>query len=147
MKLLIVEDQSPPLRALEGAVKAILPKYCSGFSPQDYDVARCYTQAEELISSHGYDLILLDHRMPCEDTDNLEQDDFRAFCDKLENIGYGLIPLIKEKSPSAVIIGTSSLSAEELRRFPLPEYQLDKVRAFQQLESLLVKIGYTQEKL
>lgn len=147
MKLLIVEDQSPPLRALEGAIKAILPKYCPGFSPQDYDVARCYSQAEGLISSHSYDLILLDHRMPCEATGNLEQEDFQAFCDKLENIGYGLIPLIKEKSPSAVIIGTSSLSAGEMRRFPLPEYQLDKVMAFQGLEPLLVKMGYTKKTI
>jgi len=122
MKLLLVEDQGPPLRALEGAIKAILPKYCSGFSPQDYDVARCYAKAEELISSHSYDLILLDHRMPCQDTGELETEDFNAFCSRLENIGYGLIPLIKEKSPSAVIIGTSSLSAGELRRFSQPDY-------------------------
>jgi len=37
-----------------------------------------------------------------------------------------LIPLIRERNPSGLIIGTSSLSSSELRAFPQPDYVIKK---------------------
>lgn len=123
MKLLIVEDQEPSLEGLEKAVAKVCPQY---FPELSVEVARCYDDAKERISKGRYEIILLDHRMPREEVENLEKVDFDKFCASLENIGYLLIPYIREESPRAVIIGTSSLPPEELRGMPVPDYALRK---------------------
>ena len=99
----------------------------SGFSKGNYDVARCYADAQQRISKNDYQMVLLDNRMPYEDQGDLERTDFDRFCSSLENIGYTLIPVIKEKNPSTVIIGTSSLSKGELRGLPTPDYTMSKM--------------------
>jgi CheY-like chemotaxis protein len=132
-KLLIVEDQSFPLEALEAAVKSV------GFG--QYDVARCYSDAESRIQHNTYDLVLLDHRMPREIVCT-EEDDFDRFSASLENIGYGLIPSIKQRNPSAVVVGTSSLNPRDLCLFPRPDYIISKMpgQAGKDLERVLAEI-------
>ncbi len=79
-----------------------------------------------MLKEGNYDMIFLDHRMPVNDVGDLENTDFHAFCDKLSNIGYNLIPLIKKIQPNAVIVGTSSLDACDLRKYPAPDYVIKK---------------------
>jgi CheY-like chemotaxis protein len=131
--LLIVEDQSLPLEALEAAVKAV--------GLEKYDVARCYVDAECKIQHNTYDLVLLDHRMPRKVVCT-EEEDFDRFSRSLESIGYGLIPLIRERNPSAVVIGTSSLKQHETCQFPQPDYSISKRfgQAGKDLEAVLAKI-------
>ncbi len=123
MKLLIVEDQEPSLEGLEKTVAKVCLKY---FPKLSVEIARCYHDAKEKISRGEYGIILLDHRMPKEDVGNLEQVNYDKFCASLENIGYLLIPYIREKCPQAVIIGTSSASPEELKGMPAPDYTTRK---------------------
>ncbi|MBI4170270.1 MAG: hypothetical protein HY514_01130 [Candidatus Aenigmarchaeota archaeon] len=141
-KILIVEDQSRPLEALEFAVNKVMPAHYAGFSKGDYDVARCYADTKRRISESNYQMVLLDNRMPYEDQGDLERTDFDRFCSSLENIGYALIPVIKEKNPNTVIVGTSSLSKGELRGLPTPDYTMSKMwgDAETDLESVLNKI-------
>ena len=142
MKLLIVEDQMYTLEALELAVQEAGPKY--GF--EKHDVARCYDRAKEMIESDSYKVILLDHRMPKEDQGTLEKTNSRKFRSRLQDIGYGLIPLIRAKDPETVIIGTSSMmmdpssmSPAEIRAYKLPDHQIDKTssRLKKDLEKIL----------
>lgn len=121
--LLIVEDQKYPLMVLEGAVKSVGTKYFPGMK---YDVARCYNDAERMIQK-GYNVVLLDHRLPRENMGNLEDTDFRRFSDSLENIGYSLIGSIREYNPKTIVIGTSSLSAKKLRGQPVPDHVMSKM--------------------
>lgn len=123
MKLLLVEDQRMPLKTLGWAVAKVCPKY---FPEMSIDVARCYDDAKERIGREQYAVVLLDHRMPRKDIGDLEETDPAGFSASLENIGYSLILYIKEQCPTAVIIGTSSLSSEELRNMPAPDYTINK---------------------
>lgn len=134
MKLLIVEDQKYALMALERAVKKVMLSRCSGLS---YDVARCYQQAEELISTCNYDLVLLDHRMPYEHPGNLEEEDPARFSESLHDIGYGLLGKIKEKNPATIVIGTSS--QREIKGFLELDYQIDKAQAREDLERIAIE--------
>jgi hypothetical protein len=127
MELLIVEDQDGPLRALEFAVNKVMPSHYADFSKSSYDVVRCYADAQKRILENDYQMVLLDNRMPYEDQGDLEETDFDKFCSSLENIGYGLIPLIRERNPQAIVVGTSSLSARELRDHPSPDYTMTKM--------------------
>lgn len=123
-KILIVEDTSGTLEALESAVKRVVPKHFSGMT---YDVARCYNDASSLIEQNIYGIVLLDHRMPYDDVGDLEHSNFDGFCDRLENIGYSLIPQIKRKQPTTVVIGTSSLPKSDLPRQYQPDYTMSKM--------------------
>src|SRR3989344_1446865 len=116
MKTIIIEDQQYPLEALERAVKAV------GIS--QYDVAHHYVQARNFILKNTYDLVLLDHRMPYGDPGNLEQEDFSRFSDSLADLGYTLIPEIRVRMPTAVIVGTSS--ERNPRNLPCPDYKMRK---------------------
>jgi len=122
MKLLIVEDQRFPLKALDNAVRRVVPRYFPGFG---YDTARSYNEASSMIPA-GYEIILLDHRLPRENTGDLEDMNFEAFTEGLEEIGYSLIPGIKGLNPATVVIGTSSLSKRELGEAPSPDYTMGK---------------------
>lgn len=203
-RVLIVEDQGDPLRLLESVVKEIVPKYFPNFQAEetpilfrnygfrqaqiqclasrDYDIARSYNSARDMFSENKYGLILLDHRMPIEDSDEpiypferikmikkaneltkqingrcgkssiwyrplsdetepLREYDLRLreYSDKLQNIGYSLIPEIRRVNPSAIIIGTSSMK-RELGDFPSPDFSLSKLNAKQDLERILQEI-------
>ena len=122
-KVLIVEDQRDPLKAQESAVENVGKLYCPDLR---YDVARCYIDAEAMIP-RGYDIVLLDHRMPIKNMGDLENTDFKQYCRSLENIGYALIDKIKRVNPQTVVIGTSSLSEQELREQPAPDYVMSKM--------------------
>ena len=122
-KLLIVEDQSGPLEALEFAVKTVFPTYFTKFH---YDTARCYEDAQGMISNR-YDFILLDHQMPIRNVGNLEDTDFDSFSKSLRPVGYSLISEIKRYNPQTVIVGTSSLSLLELNDQPAPDYVMNKM--------------------
>ncbi|OGY48255.1 MAG: hypothetical protein A3D39_00120 [Candidatus Buchananbacteria bacterium RIFCSPHIGHO2_02_FULL_39_17] len=136
--ILIVEDQNGPLGALEFAINEVMPLYDAGFSNKKYDIARCYDDARNKILENNYALILLDNRMSYHDLGELEHTDFDRFCDSLQNIGYTLIPLIKERNQQTVIIGTSSLSAGELEDLPTPDYTMSKM--YGQAEDDLARI-------
>tara|TARA_Y100000310_G_scaffold319609_1_gene375071 strand:+ start:377 stop:802 length:426 start_codon:yes stop_codon:yes gene_type:complete len=122
MKILIVEDQHYPFELLSMVVKTLAENLFSSFS---IDVARYFNDAKQKIERNEYNIILLDHRMPRTDVGNLEDEDFQRFSNSLQNIGYSLIPLIREKNPKCVIIGTSSLRSE-LESFPNPDHKIDK---------------------
>lgn len=133
-KILIVEDQKWPLRALESAVQKIGPKY---LPEMNYDVARCFNDARKMIQG-GYDIVLLDHMMPLENITDLEETNFEKFTSSLESIGYSLINEIKGVNAKTIIVGTSSLSELELSDSPNPDYIISKKR--QNVEGDLNKI-------
>ena len=141
-KILVVEDQISPLDSIAYAIKKVifdeadaLPRignYSSEEVEQDLrkrkiDFARCYNEAIEYLNGEGdYDLVFLDHRMPYDNQTQLEKTDSRTFSDKMQDIGYQLIPSIRKFWPNAKIIGTSSLSEVKLKEFDNPHFYLDK---------------------
>jgi|SRR3989344_942625 len=133
-KILIVEDQSGPLEALEFAVRKVFPAYFPQFH---HDLVQCHEDAQRLIRS-GYDIILLDHIMPLKNMGNLEDIDFELFSKSLKPVGYSLINDIREQNPQTIVIGTSSLTASELRMQPPPDYVMSK--QWNQAEKDLVRI-------
>ena len=139
VKILIVEDQSGPLEALEFAVKTVLPVYSTEFH---YDIARCYEDAQRMLQNR-YDFVLLDHQMPIGNVGNLEDADFDSFSRSLRPVGYSLIDEIKRQNPQSVVIGTSSLSASELKRYPRPDYVMSKMwnKSERDLDNILSKIN------
>ena len=132
MKVLIVEDQKYPLESLEWAVKKFFASY---------SIAKSYNQASELIERDEFDVVFLDNRMPLEDQGDLEERDMRKFSESLENIGYTLIPMIKSRNPKVIVIGTSSMSKNELNGMPFPDYKMSKMwgDAERDLEAILRK--------
>jgi len=98
MKILIVEDQKGPLETLEFTVNKVMPTYFFDFTQNDYDVAKCYNDAQRRISDQDYELVLLDNRIPYEDQGDLEDVNMNKFSASLENIGYSLIPIIKRRN-------------------------------------------------
>ena len=141
MKLLIVEDQKWPLEALELAVNEVVPAHFPYFSKESYDVARCYNDAQRRISSGEYDIVLLDHRLPYEDQGDLESIDMNRFSAGLKNIGYSLIPVIKQRNPNTFVVGTSSLSREQ-DGIPMPDFTMSKGwrAARKELEEILKQV-------
>ena len=138
---LIVEDQSGQREALEYALDTVVPRYNSAYTPTCRKNATCYSEASAMIERESYDLILLDHRMPIQPTGTLEKDNFDLFSAQLTNVGYHLIPKIQKKCPQTLIIGTSSLSRQELREFPAPPQTISKMwgEAEQELDAVLKK--------
>ena len=138
-KLLIVEDQNGPLEALEFAIRKVSPTYFSQF---DYDIAKCYEDAQRLIQNN-YDVVLLDHVMPIKDVGDLEETDFDSFRKSLRQVGYSLIDEIKGQNSQTVVIGTSSLSASELRNHPVPDYVMSKMwnESERDLDNILSQIN------
>jgi DNA-binding NarL/FixJ family response regulator len=112
MPLLVVEDQEFPLECIKTRLRVVFPSVA-------YDVATCYNQAEALIQSKVYEVVLLDNRIPKDADSNY-----------LEEIGYGLIPSIRENSPDAVIIGTSTSNPAILRRLPNPDYLFEVIQKY-----------------
>jgi CheY-like chemotaxis protein len=126
LQILLIEDQKYPLEALEYVVTklATMPEY----SHLRYDVAKSYTAAVDALAQTEYDVVLLDNKLPRYDVGNLEDTNMRAFCDTLEYIGYTLVPFIQQGLPNALVIGTSSMTDDELKAHNLqkPTYSLDK---------------------
>lgn len=141
-KILIVEDQKGTLESLEFAVNTVIPKLHPDFQKGRYDVARCYSDSENMVNQNQYGLVLLDNRMPYNNQGDLEDTDFDAFCDSLEDLGYKLIPKIKQRNPNCIVVGTSSLSKNELRGMPAPDYKMSKMwgDAERDLENILKQI-------
>jgi len=139
-KILIVEDQKWPLRALNDAVNAVAPRHFIDYL--GHDTAKSYNDAQKLISARDYTLVLLDNRLPYENQGNLEDRDMHAFSSTLENIGYTLIPKIKERNSKTIVIGTSSMSKDELKGFPTPDFTMSKMygEAEENLEEILKKV-------
>ncbi|RME77471.1 hypothetical protein D6774_04280, partial [Candidatus Woesearchaeota archaeon] len=108
LNILIVEDQC--FEVLEEAVHAVAPNH---FSEHTCDLAKTYVEARQTLCEKQYDIILLDHRLPLE-----------TLGEYPENIGYSLIPSIKEQHPCTLIIGTSSLTASALRGAAQPDERL-----------------------
>ena len=130
-KVLVVEDQEMPWMMFKAALKAC------GIPPETVVRARCYSEAEEKIQSEKYDLIFLDHRMPMDDPGFTDSLDLKAFSGYLQEIGYGLLPLIATHQPQAVVVGTSSLSASERGSFGTPPHYISKLDLFDELPPLL----------
>ena len=144
-RILIVEDQKWTLKALENAVEKVIPKF---YSSHTCDVAKSYN---EVIGAMGnrYDLILLDHMMPIDNVGDLEDRDMYAFSETLRGIGYSLISVIYEViGRDTVIIGTSSLDADELRNEEKPMYTMSKMwnEAEKDLERILTNIENLEER-
>ncbi len=146
-RILIIEDQESPLEALENAVDKVMPKYFPSYNSEDREVVKCYNQAENKIRNYKYDFIFLDHRMPLNDLGDLERTNFDSFSSQLVNIGYSLIPIIKEYNSVAITIGTSSLSREELREFESPKHKISKMwgEAERDLENILRELKIKEE--
>lgn len=142
MKLLIVEDQRYPLEALEFAVDKVVPTHFPDFAPGSSDVVKCYNDAQRKVSDQEYDVVLLDNRMPYEDQGDLERRDMRKFSASLRNMGYSLISVIKDRNPDTVVIGTSSLSKDELKGMPAPDFTMSKMwgEAEAELEAILEQV-------
>ncbi len=160
-KILIIEDQTPTLDSISYSVKKVviceeeaLPRFGDYTSEEveqelrerGVDFARCYNEAQKHIlnQTKNYGLVFLDHRMPYENCVELERTDSRSFSDRMREIGYGLIPIIRQSHPNVKIIGTSSLSESKLRYFEKPDFYLDKssVRTIDKdLSAILKEIG------
>ena len=80
--------------------------------------------------------------MPYEHDEKLERDDLSSYSGTLVNYGYSLMPLIREKSPNVIIIGTSSLGRSELRSYGKPDFTMSKMwgEAGDELEVIVKEI-------
>jgi CheY-like chemotaxis protein len=113
--VLVVEDQEWPMMAIKDAMREAFTAL--DLTPEITYVTNFEAASAAIESEQKFDLVLLDHRMPRIDLGDLEDTDFDAFSRSLENIGYSLIPKIRELQPQSTIIGTSSMSSE-LRNYP-----------------------------
>ncbi|HRZ85442.1 MAG TPA: hypothetical protein P5277_01550 [Candidatus Paceibacterota bacterium] len=105
-KILVVEDMDLPLEALNIAIRLSVlrepkPIELSGDSQRELeergiDVVRTLEEARNYVEKSLYDLVLLDHNLPA------------RVGSPAEDIGYTLIPKIKERNPETYIVGTSS---------------------------------------
>lgn len=125
MKILVLEDQKYPLESLQIAINEVFPEFFPD-AKLELDIASSYNGAILLINANQYDFAFIDHRIPWNDLGNMEDEDFKRFSSLLEEVGYELIDEVKKTSPNVVVIGTSSLSEGELRRFPQPDYKISK---------------------
>lgn len=141
-KILIVEDQEAPKEALEHAVDTVVPRYYSAYAPTCRQLATCYSEAFDAVAKNTYNLVLLDHRMSIQPTGNLEDKNFDLFSAQLANVGYRLLPVILQKNPETLVIGTSSLSRHERSDVVAPQYAMSKMwgEAERDLDEVLRKV-------
>ncbi len=121
-KILVIEDQE----ACWGGYLFALTEE-RNIPLENVQRARWYTEAEEKLISDKYDVIFLDHRMPYNDPKCTDVSDFDAFSKHFQNIGYGLLPLIKEHQPEALIVGSSSLCKGEIGQYEIPLTTIKKL--------------------
>ncbi len=136
MRILVIEDQEMNWDLYE----TILARKCR-ISKEDITRARWYTEAERRIIDGFYDLVFLDHRMPYDDPGYTDTDDYAAFSKILDNIGYGLMPMIQEHQPQAVVIGTSSLDRDDIGQYPIPDRRLNKAKMFDELPKIIQSLS------
>jgi CheY-like chemotaxis protein len=123
-RILVVEDSYDSLEAMADIfIGGILGEPLTAQPHDDpaealrqrgVDVATTYTEAETYINTNDYDIVFLDHNLP-EAKNRLSQ-----------NIGYGLIPIIRDRNAHTLIVGTSSMPAQELSKFDSPDHQESK---------------------
>jgi CheY-like chemotaxis protein len=132
--ILVVEDQKWPRCAINDGLADAFKEL--NICPV-LQHATCLDEARAILDKEQpIDVILLDHRMPKTPQGTLEDTDFDAFCATLHNVGYSLIPGIREQHPEAVIIGTSSMSSE-LKNYPhKPDESIDKSKASEHTHEL-----------
>ncbi len=136
--ILVIEDQVHPLDSISYAIKkAILKeegtlprigKYTweeveQELKERNIDVARSFREANMRILNstnnfRPYNLFFLDHVIP--------RIEIGLEGNNIMGIGYTLIPTIRNYQPNATIIGTSSMSENQLREFDKPDFYLDK---------------------
>lgn len=75
--------------------------------------------------------------------DDKNTPEFDSFIRYLRPVGYSLINEIKEQNPRTVVIGTSSLSASELKHYPTPDYMMSKMwnEAERDLDKILSELN------
>lgn len=133
MKILIIEAQRYSRELIEDAVKTIFSRYFSDFIYEiDCDVVQSYSAAKEFFSYGNYDIVLLDNRIPFEDTGNMEFENLRRFSDLLRDIGYDLIPIFK--STGAIIIGTSLIKSKAKIK---PDFIINKLNVIEDLNKII----------
>lgn len=126
--VLVIEDQINTTRAIKSGLKETFAELA--MSPKVTYITNFEAAREIIQSGDEFQLILLDHRMPRIDVGDLEDQDFDKFCASLIDIGYTLIPEIRERMPNAKIIGTSSMKSE-LKNFPhKPDANIDKTKMY-----------------
>ena len=113
--VLVVEDQKWTTFAIKDGFKESFAEL--KITPKVTFITNFNEALSAIRSDNEFDLILLDHRIPYVAQGDLEDTDFDAFCRTLHNVGYSLIPEIKERHPDTFIIGTSSMESE-LRDYP-----------------------------
>lgn len=166
-KVLIVEDQGYPQFILLKSLQSGFADQIENFeNNQDVLVIDNYQDALKLLEkdSFDYQIVLLDNRVNIEPIPvekrgriidipikGVEPDAFKIYddpddySDYPKTDAYNLIERFKEKG--AIVIGTSSMSAEELKRknLPTPDFQINKLDSEEMLtnlkEELLEKIG------
>ena len=123
-RILIVEDSSACLEALEWGVKQVFPA-------SSHDLARTFWVAQNYAAQKNYLLILLDNRLPYCETDRTD-----SAC------GYYLIGNIRKSHPATLIAGTSSLSDLELKDLPKPDFRVRKdwIHTKKELENIVSHI-------
>ncbi len=140
VKVLIVEDLAKGIDILKNALMEVFPKHLPVFTEQNIDLATSYEDAKKLIKRQYYDVVLLDHNMPRKEPVVAIPQDTREYFSQCEDIGYTLIPMIREENPAGiVIIGTTSYSPEHVKDFPQPDASIMKKQGYaaKQLEAVM----------
>lgn len=151
IKVVIIEDQYWPQLALLNGLKINFGDMIDDFSDgKDVLLVRNYEDAEKLLKDENFkaDIVFLDNKLVTTPINQSEQkkntfdddlkkfdsekfdlyDDPKNFSDLPWENGYTLIDAFKKRG--CIVVGTSSMSNEELRSKGLsgPEYQVDKTK-------------------
>ncbi len=119
-KILVVEDTDIAWVGLSLLLES------HGVRREDMTRARWYSEAEAMIRSVRFDVVFLDHRMPMHDPGMTQTEDRHRYSMALKDVGYLLIPLIKQICLETVVVGTSSGSDRNLADFPKPDFDMKK---------------------
>ncbi len=158
IKVLIVEDQGYPqfilLKSLQSGFADQIDNFSNG---QDVLIIDNYQDALKLLEDENFDyqVVLLDNRVNIESIpidkrgkpikipiQGVKPDAFQIYDDPEDysdypkTDAYNLISKFKEKG--ATVIGTSSMSQEELKRknLPTPDFQINKLDSEEMLANL-----------
>lgn len=136
MRILIVEDMEAPLWSFGIVIKELGDGHI-------VHIAKWYLQAKEMLGENQYDVVFLDHRMPYDKPRCTEDEDFKKFCAQLQDIGYGLIDFIHEKSPTTVIIGTSTLPREKIEEggYGVPDRTVEKIDIQRKFSGIIAELS------
>ncbi len=149
IRILVIEDQFYPQWNILNSIKKNLGEMVENFeNEKDITLITNFSDAEKILEKENFDfqLIFLDNKLVIDpiDISRMKREDVKI-CGKNSQItftlydepedysdipktdGYILIEKFKEKG--AAVVGTSSMSQEELKskRLPAPDFQMDKV--------------------